>query len=260
MLSGYLHPVLSPESCKMFYRQKQYYFAPGTWAGSYGKGGVYRTTNEGTNWIAVNSGLTDTAVFAFAVSGSYLYAGILGGGVFRSTNDGSSWVQVNTGLTNTSVYSLITNGADLYAGTGDGVYRSTNNGASWAFTGLTGNLVQAFEVIGTNIFAGTQGFGVFRSTNNGSNWTEVNTGLTNQAVQCLNVMGANLYAGTFSGVFLTSNNGASWVNTQGFRVLLLIHLRSVQRIFLRGIQEAVFRFQLTMVRTGPRSAQVYLIL
>jgi len=181
----------------------------GTWGGTYGNGGAYRSTNYGANWVAINSGLTDTAVMGYAVSGSYLFAGTFGG-VFRSTNEGTAWSQVNFGLTNTNVYAIVSNGTDLYAGTNDGVFRSTNNGSSWGFTGLAGYLVDAFEVIGPNVFAGTLGFGVFRTSNSGVNWTEVNSGLSNQAVQCLTSIGTNLYAGTFSGVFRSTNNGANW--------------------------------------------------
>jgi serine protease len=37
--------------------------------------GVFRTTNNGSKWNKVNAGLTDTIVYALAVSGSHLFAG-----------------------------------------------------------------------------------------------------------------------------------------------------------------------------------------
>ncbi len=192
------------------------YFFTGTWGGPNGYyGGAFRTSNNGTNWIAVNSGLTDTIINSFAVNGSYLYAGTLSGGVYRSTNNGTNWTSVNNGLTNLTVYSLGVNGTNLFAGTADGVFRSTNDGISWGFTGLTGYLIFAFESIGPNLFAGTSGYGVFRTSNNGINWTEINTGLTNTAIQCLAASGSDLYAGTFSGVFRSTNNGVNWINTLG---------------------------------------------
>ncbi|MCK7528688.1 MAG: hypothetical protein MZV64_69590 [Ignavibacteriales bacterium] len=66
--------------------------------------GVFLSTNNGTSWTAVNTGLTNTNVRALAVSGTNLFAGTDGGGVFLSTNNGTSWTAVNTGLTNTNVY------------------------------------------------------------------------------------------------------------------------------------------------------------
>ena len=46
-------------------------------------GGVFLSTNSGTSWTAVNTGLTNTVVNALAVSGSNLFAGTAGGGVWR---------------------------------------------------------------------------------------------------------------------------------------------------------------------------------
>ncbi len=56
-------------------------------AGTY-KGGVYRSTNSGGSWTAVDSGLTNMWVRALAVSGTNIFAGTYGNGVFLSTNNG----------------------------------------------------------------------------------------------------------------------------------------------------------------------------
>jgi len=195
--------------------------------------GVFLSTNNGTSWTAINTGLTSTLVLALAVSpdsggtgGTSIFAGTSRGGVFLSTNNGTSWTQVNTGLMNTNVLSLAvspkgTGGTNLFVGTYDGVYLSTNNGTSWARAGLRIAIVHALAVSGTNLFAATQS-GVFLSTNNGTGWRAVNTGLTDTQVSSLAVSGtdlpagqAGLFAGTNSGVFLSTNNGTSWtaINT-----------------------------------------------
>src|SRR5947199_10735603 len=66
-------------------------------AGTY-FGGVFRTTNNGASWTAVNNGLTAMDVHILAVSGTSLFAGT-NGGVFRTTDNGASWTAVNNGLT-----------------------------------------------------------------------------------------------------------------------------------------------------------------
>ena len=67
-------------------------------------GGVFLSTNNGTSWTAVNTGLTNTVCLVLLPSrGTNLFAGTDGGGVFLSTNNGTSWTAVNTGLTNTYV-------------------------------------------------------------------------------------------------------------------------------------------------------------
>ena len=46
-------------------------------------GGVYRSTNNGTSWTPVNTGLWNLSVYALAVSGTKLFAGTQGNGVWR---------------------------------------------------------------------------------------------------------------------------------------------------------------------------------
>ena len=92
--------------------------------------------------------------------------------------------------------------------------------SQWMQTnGPYGGSVSCFAVSGTNLFAGSgistvtgsgSNSGIFLSTNNGASWTAVNTGLTNTNVQALAVSGVNLFAGTYGGVFLSTDNGASW--------------------------------------------------
>ncbi len=53
------------------------------------------------------------------------------------------------------------------------------------------------------------GGGVYLSSNNGSSW--VNSGSTNLDVYALAISGNNIFAGTYGGgVYLSSNNGSSW--------------------------------------------------
>jgi hypothetical protein len=174
--------------------------------------GVFHSSNNGTSWTAVNSGLTNTRVSALAVLGTKLLAGTRGG-VFLSTNSGASWTAVYYDPSNTFWSAFAVSGTNLFAGTGgEGVFLSTNSGTSWTEVnfGLTSPYVFALAVSGTNLFAGTGLAGVFLSTNSGTSWTEVNSGLTNSSVSALAVSGTNLFAGTRGGVFLSSNDGTTW--------------------------------------------------
>ena len=164
-------------------------------------------------WRQSSSGLYGGVIWAFAVSGTTLFAGTEDGGVFQSSDNGQNWTQDNNGLTNTSVYALAVSGTTLFAGTYDGVYRSSDNGQNWTAVnnGLTATDVRALAVNGTTLFAGTNGGGVFRSSDNGQNWTAVNNGLTDTVVFALVVSGTTLFAGTFrGGVFRSSDNGQNW--------------------------------------------------
>ena len=173
-------------------------------AGSAG-GGVFLSTNNGTNWSAVNSGLTQLSVNSLATLGTYIYAGTSGGGIFISTNNGLNWNTVNTGLTNLYVFSLKTIGTNIFAATyGGGVFLSTNNGTSWntVNSGLTNLNARALAVSGNNLFVGTGYGGVFLSTNNGTTWNSVSTGLANVYIRTLSVSGTNLFLGSYgNGVY-----------------------------------------------------------
>jgi len=121
--------------------------------------GVLRSSDNGKSWIDVNNGFSVyTTVVALAVSGANLFASTYGG-VFLSTDNGTSWTLANTGLSYNLVFCFKVIGNTIFAGTGgsalDGVYLSTDNGASWHNTALTTMYVNALEVSGGNLFAGT---------------------------------------------------------------------------------------------------------
>src|ERR1035437_8893370 len=52
--------------------------------------------------------------------------------------------------------------------------------------------------------------GVYLSTNNGTSWVAVNNGLMTRNVMTLVVDGINIFAGTDVGVFLSTDNGSIW--------------------------------------------------
>jgi photosystem II stability/assembly factor-like uncharacterized protein len=133
--------------------------------------GVFKTTNGGTAWTAMNAGLPDLNALGLALdptSPSTLYVGVTGG-VFKSTDGGASW-GARLPASPASVTTLAVdpqNPAVLYAGSdAPGVYRSVNRGASWApfSLGLTELNVLAFGFTRTTpstVFAGTQYGSVF---------------------------------------------------------------------------------------------------
>ena len=140
--------------------------------------GVFLSSNNGTSWTAVDSGLTNPYINALAVSGTNLFAGAgelnrADGGVFLSTNNGTSWTAVDSGLPNVhGVSSLAVMGTNLFAAVTPvdspaavGVCLSTNNGTSWSVASRClrcGGHVTALAVSGTNLFAGTSDNGVWR--------------------------------------------------------------------------------------------------
>ena len=178
----------------------------GTYNFIHSQGFVYRSTNNGINWVETN---LYTHVYSFTVLGSNYFAGTNGYGVYISANNGLNWSQ--SGLNSKSVRSLTVLGSQLFAGTSDsGVFLSSNNGTSWTRTSLNNQNVYSLKTLGSNIFAGTVNNGVYITTNNGTNWTQ--TALNNKTVISLAVSGNNIYASISDtgGIYRSINNGTSW--------------------------------------------------
>ncbi|MBP1655787.1 MAG: hypothetical protein H6Q31_388 [Bacteroidetes bacterium] len=177
-------------------------------------GGVFLSTNKGTNWTAVKTGLPSTTVYSLFANGSDLFAGT-NSGVYLSTNDGTNWKAANAGLTTARVYAFVARDTNLFVGTSRGVFLSTDTGTTWLAVngGLTSTDVRALVLSGTDLHAGTAGGGVFLSTDNGASWTERSVGLSKKDVRSLALIGTNVFAGTFGGgVFRSTDGGMNWTS------------------------------------------------
>src|SRR5207244_1354831 len=89
--------------------------------------GLFKSTDGGVGWIAVNSGLTLTQAFAVAthpVDPNTLYAGTRGGGVFKTVVGSTSWT---ASFGPAFVYALAVDPgtpSTVYAGTALGVFKT----------------------------------------------------------------------------------------------------------------------------------------
>jgi photosystem II stability/assembly factor-like uncharacterized protein len=130
--------------------------------------GIYKSLDNGLNWIAANSDLTiDPYFFMRSVGFSedrFLIS--TNQGVFASTDTGNSWNKSEIGLDGDAreIWTFQTIGNKLLAGTSAGVYASEDNGASWKAlgTGLIHLPVRSLAADSTYLFAGTFGAGIWR--------------------------------------------------------------------------------------------------
>ncbi|MHB1389821.1 MAG: WD40/YVTN/BNR-like repeat-containing protein [Thermoleophilia bacterium] len=167
---------------------------PGGTGGGTPFGSVFKSTDAGASWSAVNSGLPVADVEALAVSPNFatdhtLFAGTHGyrdaSGVYESTDAGLSWRAVNTGLTVTGVAALaispnFASDHTIFAGTyGGGAfsytfppsrnyywawYDSTGGMQNWVLmanpSGAPGNLQFDLDIAGAPRLLGNLGTGV----------------------------------------------------------------------------------------------------
>jgi hypothetical protein len=126
--------------------------------------GIYRSTNNGTNWAQTT--LNNLSIKSLVSISSYIFAGsyslINPTGIYRST-DGGIWTSF--GLSSINVLSLAVSGNNIFAGTDNGLYLSNNNGTTWFIKNQGFSTVphmEAFFIAENFVFAGTQGESIWR--------------------------------------------------------------------------------------------------
>jgi hypothetical protein len=161
--------------------------------------GVFLTTNNGSNWNFISSGISNTDITSLAINGSDIFVGTYGEGIFYSGNNGANWTSVLTGNT---IFALAINGSTVFAGTyGGGVFRTTNLGMNWYLTGLTSLMITDIVIKGINVFVSTSASGnagIFKSNDNGISWEQINQGLPEQNAGDLNFTQTDLIASVYN--------------------------------------------------------------
>jgi streptogramin lyase/photosystem II stability/assembly factor-like uncharacterized protein len=196
--------------------------------------GIFKTTDGGATWSAVNTGLLNGTIKALAIdpfSSLTVYAGT-GLGVAKTVNGGASWTPINNGLSKLNVQTLVvapSRPSTLYASAlsssfQPGFFRSLDGGLNWAeLTSPSSSGADSLAVDPTNpsvVYASTEAFkqiGVSKSLDGGQSWSSVSVGV---GLPTLNVtrnrLGvdpqspSNVYFGARNGVFKTTNGGTSW--------------------------------------------------
>ncbi|NND63888.1 MAG: HYR domain-containing protein, partial [Flavobacteriaceae bacterium] len=215
-------------------------FKPGSPATMYAttSNSFYRSTNTGTSWTLVTSGLptgedrSEIAVSPANVNYVYYLSGPAGSsnykGLYRSTNSGASF---STMSTTPNILGYSTAGTD-------------NASQSWYDLAIAVNPGDANNVI-------TGGINVWRSTNGGAtmscitNWFEppgafqyVHADIHELVYNPLN---NNLYCGSDGGISVSSNDGQSWSNIwSGLQIMQFYKIAGVeanQNLIVGGTQD-----------------------
>ena len=197
------------------------------WVGTFARG-VYRSTNGGTSWDAVDTGLTGLGsedVVELVEKSGHLYAASGGAGVFvLDLAAPTQWSAFNAGFpvfTAGSVQDLVLHGTTLVAPAGANgfVYRFPEGATEWQEVAIVppiapGLLPTDLIAVGEDLFISAP-IGVYRSPDDAQTWTITSDGLTRGTEVFLAADGAVLFAGVdFLGnnhrLYRSADRGDSW--------------------------------------------------
>jgi photosystem II stability/assembly factor-like uncharacterized protein len=95
---------------------------------------IYKTTNGGTSWSCISTGMMDSRVYSLEVSTANSAKLVVGsrGYVYRSTDSGANWTSISSSTTRPlPFYSLVTIGSDLWSSSSELTIGSKYDGSSW---------------------------------------------------------------------------------------------------------------------------------
>lgn len=170
---------------------------------------ILKSTNNGDSWFPSNSGLPQGGILCLASSGNFTFAGFDHSvGLYRSSDFGNFW-QFNENFD--FIKSITTENEKIVVGAENGVSYSSNSGASWIYRGLS--YTSFVKLKGTKLIRGGSLGGVDMSTNYGANWTSIGASLPPlTTISSIEVSEDNVIVSLLGkGIFLSTNNGASWM-------------------------------------------------
>lgn len=160
---------------------------------------VFKSTNWGASWFAISSGTTGTIrEMAVSKSSANIMYATSENFIFKSSNRGYTFTNVTAGLPNNVITSVNVHPDSsqvaiiTFSGFGIGkIYKTTNGGVSW--NNITGNLPDSpandalfyYPGMPTSTYYIANDVGVFVTNNNGQSWVELANGLPNTVVMHL---------------------------------------------------------------------------
>jgi hypothetical protein len=195
------------------------------------RGAHYKSTNGGTSFATIQSGITGSGAWVTPVvmapdDASVLYTGT--NQVYRTSNGGTNWSVISPAFGNDYISSIAvapSNPSILCATWGsDGVVaRTVNGGTNWSniSTGLPAGFITRIAIDPADpntMYVTYSGYGishVWKTTNGGASWSSFSTGLLDvpcNAIVIDPLNSSNLYLGTDLGVYASTNGGTSWTD------------------------------------------------
>lgn len=194
-------------------------------------GGVFKSTDGGITWTAINDGLPDPTVRNFSIlvidplNPNVLYTASGTDRLYKSIDGGIRWTDTSAGISTPYILDMaidpITTNT-LYVGIYShcgGTWKSLDAGVTWGAKGPTCDIYRVLidPINPSNIYVGTTGPAtVYKTTDGGDTWSDPSNAVMGGtgAIRGLAMDSSNhsvLYAGTEqSGVWRTTDGGGNW--------------------------------------------------
>ena len=176
--------------------------------------GVFKSSDSGASWHQVSTGLPKEHTAVFAIGSELVAPGIHRN--FASSDDGVSWniTHVFDSSRESDVEMVIPVGdSSFFVSSGDwGIYLTTNRGLSWSYRPSLIERASSMVFLSGWLFDVSE-FEVFGSTDSGATWKAIRPGISGNSSTVtitLAVMGNKLLAGTDSGIYVSTDLGTTW--------------------------------------------------
>ncbi|HEY5589876.1 MAG TPA: YCF48-related protein [Paludibacter sp.] len=160
-----VHTGLSDNFNSIYFRDSNTGFAVTT------TGGIYKTTDGGTNWISKSSGTTNGLYAIRFYDKNTGYAVGAGSTIIKTTNGGDSWVTLNSGTTSKIFRSLyILNENTIFVVGSTSVLKTLDGGQTWTEILLNTAVYDVtFPSFNTGYICGATG-AIFQTKDGGNTW------------------------------------------------------------------------------------------
>ena len=180
-----------------------------TWFAGSASGGIWKTTDGGSNWAFISEDIPNLGTNTLAMSAansSVIYAGtgehftndIDGSGLYKTTDKGQTWMQI----ADPSIYTdfknisrivvdpadedvvIVTSRNSVWSTSGlaAAIYKTTDGGTNW--TQLRSSTTQRYDDIAyasddfNTLYVAVNNIGVIKSTDGGTTWDDSSVGMT----------------------------------------------------------------------------------
>lgn len=192
-------------------------------------GAIFKSTDGGTTWTQLDSGLPDGRVYQIDIdldNANHLWASIEDQGLYESTDAGQTWAVTTLAVElppdgQVPILQNRGNTGQLFAGVrAGGVWSSLDQGTTWeASTDGISLFIRGLAIDPNDhdtMYAASLKDGIFKSTDGGETW--MNTGLIGVLAFDIDVDpndSDNVYLAGGSGVVRSTDGGVSWTGGTG---------------------------------------------